>query len=100
MKRILADVTAFGRQYLRSRVGTFFALAFPVILILLVGAIFSSSGPPRVSLPVQDQDQKPASRAFVQALNNPPLITYQPIPPPAEFPQNRRPHALTVALRI
>ena len=39
MKRILADVTAFGRQYLRSRVGTFFALAFPVILILLFGAM-------------------------------------------------------------
>ena len=51
MKRILADVSAFGRQYLRSRVGTFFALAFPVILILLFGAIFSSSGTPRVRSP-------------------------------------------------
>jgi len=51
MKRILADVTAFGRQYLRSRVGTFFALAFPVILILLFGSIFSSSDLPRSRSP-------------------------------------------------
>ena len=70
MKRILADVSAFGRQYLRSRVGTFFALAFPVILILLFGAIFSSSGTPRVPLAVQDLDSTTASRGFVQALNN------------------------------
>src|SRR5207245_559924 len=65
VKRILADVTAFARQYLRSRVGTFFALAFPVILILLFGAIFSSSGSPRVSLAVQDMDRTDASRGFV-----------------------------------
>src|SRR2546428_332667 len=100
MKRILADVTAFGRQYLRSRVGTFFALAFPVILILLFGAIFSSSGSPRVSLAVQDQDQKPASRAFVQALNNTTLITYQAIPPTADFQEYMRAHSINVALRI
>ncbi len=100
MKRILADVTAFGRQYLRSRVGTFFALAFPVILILLFGAIFSSSGSPRVSLAVQDQDQKPASRAFVQALNNTTLITYQAIPPTANFQEYMRQHSINVALQI
>ena len=44
MKRILADAKAFGKQYLRSRTGTFFALAFPVSLILLFGAIFSGGG--------------------------------------------------------
>src|SRR5439155_8103977 len=64
MKRILADVTAFGRQYLRSRVGAFFALAFPVILILLFGSIFSSSGSPKVPLAVQDMDMTAASRDF------------------------------------
>ncbi|TMA02872.1 MAG: ABC transporter permease, partial [Methanobacteriota archaeon] len=100
MKRILADVSAFGRQYLRSRVGTFFALAFPVILILLFGAIFSSSGTPRVPLAVQDLDSTPASRGFVQALNNTTLITYQAIPTNANFQDYMRAHSINVALEI
>ncbi len=102
MKRILADVAAFGRQYIRSRVGTFFALAFPVILILLFGAIFSSSGSPKVPLAVQDLDRTAASRGFVQALNNTTLITYQAIPsdPNVNFTQYMRQHSINVALRI
>src|SRR5438552_3321422 len=100
MNRILADVTAFGRQYLRSRVGAFFALAFPVILILLFGAIFSSSGSPRVSLAIQDMDRTDASRGFVQALNNTTLITYQAIPPTANFQEYMRAHSINVALHI
>src|SRR3989442_460294 len=102
MKRILADVTAFGRQYLRSRVGTFFALAFPVILILLFGSIFSSSGSPKVPLAVQDMDMSAASRGFVQALNNTTLITYQAIPsdPAVNFTEYIRQHSINVALKI
>ncbi len=100
MKRILADVTAFGRQYLRSRVGTFFALAFPVILILLFGAIFSSSGSPKVPLAVQDLDGTAASRGFVQALNNTTLITYQAIPTNVNFQDYMRAHSVNVALQI
>jgi len=100
MKRILADVTAFGRQYLRSRVGTFFALAFPVILILLFGAIFSSSGTPKVPLAVQDLDSTSASRGFVQALNNTTIITYQAIPTNVNFQDYMRAHSINVALQI
>src|SRR5437867_4005601 len=100
MKRILADVSAFGRQYLRSRVGTFFALAFPVILILLFGAIFSSSGTPKVPLAVQDLDSTTASRGFVQALNNTTLITYQAIPTNVNFQDYMRAHSINVAVQI
>ncbi len=102
MKRILADVSAFGRQYLRSRVGTFFALAFPVILILLFGSIFSSSGSPRVPLAVQDQDGTAASIGFVQALNDTKLITYQAIPsdPAINFTEYMRQHSINIALKI
>ncbi len=49
-KRIRADLVNFGRSYTRSRIGLFFGLAFPVILILLFGAIFSGSGSARYSL--------------------------------------------------
>jgi ABC-2 type transport system permease protein len=47
LKRIFADLSVFRREYLRNRTGFFFALVFPVILIVIFGAIFSggSSGP-------------------------------------------------------
>jgi len=59
----------YARGYTRSRVGLFFSLAFPIILILLFGAIFSggSSGPTTVY--AQNNDPGPASVAFIQALN-------------------------------
>lgn len=100
MSRVLADVTAFGRQYLRSRVGTFFALAFPIILILMFGAIFSQSGSPQVPLYVQDLDQTQASREFVAALNNTTVIAYQPMPPSADFFEYIREHSINAALQI
>jgi ABC-2 type transport system permease protein len=68
-RRTLADLSVFGRGYVRARIGAFFSLIFPVILILLFGAIFSggSSGP--VSVYVQNQDGGQLSTQLVSALN-------------------------------
>ena len=70
LKRILSDFALFRREYLRNRTGFFFALIFPIILILIFGAIFSggSSGP--VSAYVQNQDSGPISTAFMNAINS------------------------------
>jgi len=100
MKRIFADVTAFGRQYLRSRVGTFFAIAFPVILILLFGSIFSQSAEPKVPLYVQDKDGTPTSQAFVSALKNTTLIDYRAMAPDVDFLGYIKDHSINVALQI
>src|SRR5438132_7272323 len=69
VRRVVADFGVFSRGYIRSRIGAFFALVFPVILILIFGAIFSggSSGP--VSVYVQNQDGSQVSTGFVSALN-------------------------------
>lgn len=68
-RRTLADLSVFGKGYLRSRIGAFFSLIFPVILILLFGAIFSggSSGP--VSVYVQNQDGGTVSTQLISTLN-------------------------------
>ena len=68
-RRITSDLHLFGRGYLRNRVGLFFGLIFPVILILIFGAIFSggSSGP--ITVYVQNQDTSQTSASFVNALN-------------------------------
>ncbi len=80
MNRILADARAFGMQYLRSRTGTFFALIFPVVLILLFGAIFSGGGSSTLPIYVQDLDNSSESQAFVTALQNSTILVYNPIP--------------------
>jgi ABC-2 type transport system permease protein len=57
-KRIFSDFKVFSRGYLRNRFGLFFGLIFPVILILIFGAIFSSSTS-AVNVYVQNQDTGP-----------------------------------------
>lgn len=100
MNRILADVQAFGKQYLRSRVGVFFALAFPIILILLFGAIFSSSGSPLIPVYVQDLDGTPTSQAFINALNNTTVIAYRAMPTNVNFQDYITAHSINLALQI
>jgi ABC-2 type transport system permease protein len=68
IKRVLADLRLFGRGYIRNGVGLFFGLIFPVILIILFGAIFSG-GASATTVYVQNQDTGPVSLQFVQALN-------------------------------
>jgi ABC-2 type transport system permease protein len=69
-RRILAYFPAFARGYYRNPFGLFMSLIFPVILILIFGAVFSTSGNTQVPLTVQNLDHgSPASVAFVAELN-------------------------------
>ena len=69
-RRITSDLRLFGRGYLRNAAGLFFGLIFPVILILIFGAIFSSGFSGTVTLYVQNQDGGQVSTSFVDALNS------------------------------
>ncbi|NIO36919.1 ABC transporter permease [Candidatus Bathyarchaeota archaeon] len=69
VRRIVADLRLFGRGYLRNAAGLFFGLIFPVILILIFGAIFSSGFSGTITLYVQNQDDGQVSTSFVDALN-------------------------------
>jgi len=76
----------FAHSYTRSRIGLFFGLAFPVILILLFGAIFSGSGSGPIQVYAQNLDSSqqaipcvlpgqstatnlPVSACFLEVLN-------------------------------
>jgi len=69
MRRIICDVKFFGRGYLRNKTGLFFGLIFPVILILIFGAVFSGSSGP-ITVYVQNHDTGQISTSFVNALDN------------------------------
>lgn len=58
-KRILSDLKVFGRGYLRNKIGLFFGLIFPVILIALFGAIFSGNSSGTLTVYAQNQDTGP-----------------------------------------
>jgi ABC-2 type transport system permease protein len=70
VRRIMSDLRLFGRGYLRNAAGLFFGLIFPVILILIFGAIFSSGFSGTITLYVQNHDDGQVSASFVDALNH------------------------------
>lgn len=74
MKRIPAIVTGALKTWFRSKHTLFWTLAFPILLMLLFGAIFSFSEDPRFELYVQNKDvidgqPSPLSATFVDVLN-------------------------------
>lgn len=70
VKRIFADLKVFSRGYFRNKVGLFFSLVFPIILILLFGSIFSGGGGGPIHVYVQNQDTGQVGAGFVRALNS------------------------------
>jgi ABC-2 type transport system permease protein len=99
-RRMLAELSVYARGNLRSREGFFFTLIFPIILILLFGAIFSggSSGPTTVY--VQNLDSGPISSAFVTALNSTTAIKVVPVPTGQNFTQYLSSHSSTDGIVI
>ena len=69
LRRIMSDLRIYGRGYLRNAAGLFFGLIFPVILILIFGAIFSSGFSGTITVYVQNRDNGPVSASFLSALN-------------------------------
>jgi len=75
LRRILAIIVGALRMWFRSKTTLFWTLAFPVLLMLLFGAIFSVSQNPTFDLYLQNQDitanGEPTqwSKAFCDMLN-------------------------------
>jgi ABC-2 type transport system permease protein len=70
VRRVLVYFPAFAKGYLRNPVGMFFSLIFPIILVLIFGAVFSNTGSTQVPVYVDDLDHNsPASQQFLEALN-------------------------------
>ncbi len=70
LPRVGAYFPAFAKGYLRNPLGLFMSLIFPIILILIFGAVFSNSGVSAVPLTVQNLDGgSAASQEFLAALN-------------------------------
>jgi ABC-2 type transport system permease protein len=67
--RILTDLSATAKMFVRNKGAMFWTLAFPIFLIVIFGAIFSSTGVGSYTLHVQNLDQGPVSQSFLASLN-------------------------------
>lgn len=68
LSRIYVDFISHLKIFFRGRSSFFWVLAFPVILMLIFGSIFSS-GNVQYELAVQDQDNSKVSASFIGAVN-------------------------------
>jgi len=93
-RRILADFLVYSRGYLRNRIGVFFGLVFPVVLILIFGAIFSGTSSGTVTVYVQNLDAGPfpspemdISGHLIDALNRSGTVNVVMVSPSEDLPR-------------
>ena len=66
-KRIFSDFKVFSRGYLRNKFGFFFGLIFPVILILIFGAIFAGGTTGKLNSTLKTTIQEPFHTQYMEA---------------------------------
>jgi ABC-2 type transport system permease protein len=100
IKRIITDFKVFSRGYLRNVIGLFFGLIFPVILILIFGAIFSGGSSGTITVYTQNQDTGPfavsqmnIAQNFINALNSTGTINVQIVDSTVNFTQYLADHS-------
>src|SRR5881628_1211268 len=98
--RILADLKLFARGYARTRIGLFFSLIFPIILILLFGAIFSGGNSGPISVFVQNRDSGPVGGYFISALNSTNTIRPNLVENSVDFKQYLLSHSSSTGISI
>jgi len=86
VKRIISDFKVFSRGYFRNKFGLFFGLVFPVMLILIFGAIFSGDSSGTIEVYIQNQDTGPFSipqmdiaTQFLDAINSSGTVSLVPV---------------------
>jgi ABC-2 type transport system permease protein len=106
-KRIIADFTVFSRGYLRNKFGLFFGLVFPVILILIFGAIFSGGSSGSINVYAQNQDTGPfaspqmdIASAFLKAINESSTVKAITVDPSVNFTQFLADHSASEGIIV
>ena len=106
VKRIYSDFKVFSRGYLRNKFGLFFGLIFPVILILIFGAIFSGGNTGKVNVYAQNLDSGPfptgqnLGAGFLEALNESSTITVITVDSSEDFPKYLADHSASEGILI
>jgi ABC-2 type transport system permease protein len=68
MEVIWANLIVNIKSFYREKAAMFFTIAFPIMLIVLFGLIFSNTDNVNLDLHIQDLDQTPASAALMKQM--------------------------------
>ncbi|OPY31861.1 MAG: ABC-2 family transporter protein [Methanomassiliicoccales archaeon PtaU1.Bin124] len=82
--RIGTDLMATAKMFVRNKGAMFWTLAFPIFLIVIFGAIFSSTGTGSYTLNVQNLDHGPLSQSFMDSLNQTGVVKIVMVDPSAD----------------
>ncbi len=96
--RILAEVKSYGRQYMRNKSAAFFSFAFPVLMILIFGAIFGSGAMTKTTINVQNLDDGPYSQAIMDLMNKTTLVNIKMVSPEANLTDYIKEKSLDLAV--
>ncbi len=100
LSRVSAYFVLHAKSYMRSRSALFFQIAFPIILILLFGAIFSGSSYSPTSLVIQNESPSAASWGVIGAINDSGLFKVQILPESQNLSQYIDAHSVQAALLV
>jgi ABC-2 type transport system permease protein len=98
--RILVDLKATARMFTRSKSAIFWTMAFPILLMVIFGAIFSGFGDATYTLHLQDEDGTETSRQFIESLNRTGTVNVVMVDPDVEPEQYIKDNSLTSFLII
>lgn len=97
---IAAHLLVRLKSFSREPAAIFFTVAFPVILVLVFGAIFTRPEHMHFDLPVQDLDRSAASALLIQGLASEGVFAPSSVPPEADPVQYAKRHKLNLVLVI
>lgn len=100
LRIIAANLLVRLRTFRREKSAMFFTIAFPVILVLVFGAIFTKPEHLNFDLPVQDLDQSSSSAQLVKSLTIASVFKTTPVPTNVEATQYAKEHKLNLVLVI
>ena len=98
--RILVALRGETRGFFREKSTVFWTIAFPLLLILLFGAIFSAQGTGSVDLYIQDLSDTPQSHAFVEGFMAVPSLNVHNISKDVNVDQYVKDNSITAVMII
>ena len=78
--RVAVVFKGLAKQFFRSPGSVFWTIAFPVMLILIFGAIFAGTGVSSYDLYVQDRDGSQVSQLYVNSLGSTGVLNVHTVP--------------------
>jgi len=97
---IAANLVVRLKSFYRERSAMFFTFAFPVILVLVFGTIFTAPEHLNIELPVQDQSRSESSAKLLEALAAGHTFKISQVPADADPTQYAREHEHNLLLVI